>query len=257
MESTIDTSTHLCDVLNTLLGRIDSVEAEIAGIADDESAESFWAIDSAMCGLFHKSNECMRYAVLHSPSDLGSFSPSKLLARYNASAIARSAEPVADLYGDARQIAMALQWLVDSVEMETGAGLQLSLYAGDNPRYTLMLSDGAELADPLTGKTGLEMRIAALNDLWAAATDGGIIEKSCGGLAMYLSGEGVDSDYGDLRMRDVAKAMAPGVLTLKSWRTISGAYEGAFATTTDAREIYGDAARTAQSCIERAISSLR
>lgn len=256
MDASATESSALADMLNDARSRLGELHDRVQSVSDDDSAEVFHPIDGAMCGLFHNVNNCHRFAVIHAPPTYSRYSPRSVLAACNASAIARSKVEVGDLVGDPRMIAVALQMLRDNFDLQIGGGLQISLYTGDQPRYEISITTGGELRSPLTLGGDLELSAERLHALWAAATDGGAIDVECGGLTLHLFGEGVDDPYGEQRMAEVMRAFSPVVIALRSWRTTSGAYEGPFAATAEAKSLYGNAITKSQAGVQRAIQSL-
>jgi len=237
--------------------RLDNIVSQVRAIDDSDNAELFHPLDGALCGVYHGLKDCMRYSLIYAEARHESFDPAETLRQYNASSPLGGASSRIKVKGDKRIVATVLQLLQENVDLSAGGRLQMRLYTEGTIRYTYNFAEESALGDSISVGKNLQVPISSVHTAWESATDGGYMEVSADGVVLYLVGVAPDLSHGDSAMNDVRYHLAPAVQRLKSWRSPSGAYEGPFASTPEAKRLYAQAADTAKKAILGAVDALR
>ena len=237
--------------------RLDNIVNQVQAIDDSDNAELFLPLDGALCGVYHGLKDCIRFSLVYAEARHDLFDPAETLRQYNASRPLGGNSSRISVKGDKRIVATVLQLLQENIKLSAGGRLQMRLYTEGTIRYTYNFADGNTLGDSISVGKNLQIPISSVHNAWESATDGGYMEVSEDGIVLYLDGEAPDLSYGDSAMNDVRYHLAPAVLRLKSWRSPSGAYEGPFASTPEAKKLYAQAAGAAQKAILGAVDALR
>lgn len=256
MNSTFNSRANLVTALVEIDKRLDTVLDSVGRVNDSDSAELFHPLDGALCGIYHGLKDSQRYAILHGQAQQSSFDPAQTLGKYSASRPYALDTQRVSVDGDKRIVATILQLLQENVELAVGGRLSMRLFIEEPIRYTYNFAEESALGDTLSvGKT-LTIPISTIHDAWEAATDGGSMELSPTRITLYLQGDVPRIQEGDQLMEAASRALAPGVLRLKSWRSTSGAYEGPFAATAEAKRLYAQAATIAKDSVTDARNAL-